>query len=187
MNYHIIYLDKLHCERSTTGSYCNLFHSAEKWQRKICLISVLNLDDGPLWLRCKGRVCFGLSSFRYASRPLSITSSLVRCRRVFAALVALAVEELVEAADSLLAPVRLGVVRPTAPFPLANTYVDLVNGSEDLFGVEPLSTGHTRLSHSRRYVKIWRICWGSEKYTCDILIEILLLKIVQVTSNFSCR
>ncbi|XP_026726187.1 E3 ubiquitin-protein ligase UBR5 isoform X6 [Trichoplusia ni] len=81
---------------------------------------------------------------------LSITSSLVRCRRVFAALVALAVEELVEAADALLAPVRLGVVRPTAPFPLATTYVDLVNGSEDLFGVEPLSTGHSRLSHARR-------------------------------------
>ncbi|XP_072935848.1 E3 ubiquitin-protein ligase hyd isoform X3 [Epargyreus clarus] len=82
--------------------------------------------------------------------PLSITASLVRCRRVFAALVALAVEELVEAADALLAPVRLGVVRPTAPFPLATTYVDLVNGSEDLFGVEPLSTGHSRLSHTRR-------------------------------------
>lgn len=61
-------------------------------------------------------------------------------------------EELVEAADALLAPVRLGVVRPTAPFPLATTYVDLVNGSEDLFGVEPLSTGHSRLSHARRYV-----------------------------------
>ncbi|CAB3231410.1 unnamed protein product [Arctia plantaginis] len=82
--------------------------------------------------------------------PLSITSSLVRCRRVFTALVALAVEELVEAADALLAPVRLGVVRPTAPFPLATTYVDLVNGSEDLFGVEPLSTGHARLAHTRR-------------------------------------
>ncbi|XP_045489439.1 E3 ubiquitin-protein ligase hyd isoform X4 [Pieris rapae] len=78
--------------------------------------------------------------------PVSITSSLVRCRRVFAALVVLAVEELVEAADALLAPVRLGVVRPTAPFPLATTYVDLVNGSEDLFGVEPLSTGHPRSS-----------------------------------------
>ncbi|XP_038209535.1 E3 ubiquitin-protein ligase hyd [Zerene cesonia] len=82
--------------------------------------------------------------------PVSITSSLVRCRRVFAALVALAVEELVEAADALLAPVRLGVVRPTAPFPLATTYVDLVNGSEDLFGVEPLSTGHPRHAHARR-------------------------------------
>ncbi|XP_060810644.1 E3 ubiquitin-protein ligase UBR5 isoform X1 [Amyelois transitella] len=83
--------------------------------------------------------------------PLTITSSLVRCRRVFAALVALAVEELVEAADALLAPVRLGVVRPTAPFPLANTYVELVNGSEDLFGVEPLSTGHSRITtHTRR-------------------------------------
>lgn len=88
-------------------------------------------------------------------RPLSITSSLVRCRRVFAALVALAVEELVEAADALLAPVRLGVVRPTAPFPLATTFVDLVNGSEDLFGVEPLSTAATRLAHSRRYVYIY--------------------------------
>lgn len=90
----------------------------------------------------------------FLHRPLSITSSLVRCRRVFAALVALAVEELVEAADALLAPVRLGVVRPTAPFPLATTYGDLVNGSEDLFGVEPLSTGHTRLGHTRRCVRI---------------------------------
>lgn len=79
----------------------------------------------------------------------------MRCRRVFAALVALAVEELVEAADALLAPVRLGVVRPTAPFPLATTYVDLVNGSEDLFGVEPLSTGHSRLAHARRYASVF--------------------------------
>ncbi|XP_052753603.1 E3 ubiquitin-protein ligase UBR5 [Galleria mellonella] len=82
--------------------------------------------------------------------PLTITSSLVRCRRAFAALVTLAVEELVEAADALLAPVRLGVVRPTAPFPLATTYGELVTGSEDLFGVEPLSTGHSRLAHTRR-------------------------------------
>lgn len=82
--------------------------------------------------------------------PLSITSSLVRCRRVFVALIALSVEELVEAADALLAPVRLGVVRPTAPFPLATSYGDLVNGSEYLFGVEPLSSVHSRLPHSRR-------------------------------------
>lgn len=81
---------------------------------------------------------------------MSLTASIVRCRRVFAALTSLAVEELVEAADSLLAPVRLGVVRPTAPFPLATTYSDLVNGSEDLFGVEPLSTAHARLAHARR-------------------------------------
>lgn len=54
-------------------------------------------------------------------------------------MIRLAVEELCETADSLIAPVRLGVARPTAPFTLASSANDIINGSEELFLVEPLA------------------------------------------------
>ncbi|XP_026278748.1 E3 ubiquitin-protein ligase UBR5 [Frankliniella occidentalis] len=64
---------------------------------------------------------------------------LLKCKRVFQALIRLAVEELCETADSLIAPVRLGVVRPTAPFQLSGSFVEVIAGSEELFSVEPLA------------------------------------------------
>ncbi|PSN30861.1 hypothetical protein C0J52_20667 [Blattella germanica] len=69
----------------------------------------------------------------------SMSQPLVKCKRVFQALIKLAVEELCETADSLIAPVRLGVARPTAPFTLASSTIDVINGSEELFSVEPLT------------------------------------------------
>ncbi|XP_012215812.2 E3 ubiquitin-protein ligase UBR5 isoform X2 [Linepithema humile] len=67
-----------------------------------------------------------------ASQPL------MKCRKVFQALIKLAVEELCEIADSLIAPVRLGVARPTAPFTLTSSAIEVINGSEELFSIEPL-------------------------------------------------
>ncbi|BES97694.1 Ubiquitin-protein ligase [Nesidiocoris tenuis] len=64
---------------------------------------------------------------------------LMRCKRVFSSLLKIAVEELVETADSLIAPVRLGVSRPTPPFTLSTHTIDVINGSEELFSVEPLA------------------------------------------------
>lgn len=52
-----------------------------------------------------------------------------KCRRVFRSLVRLSIEELAETADSLIAPVRLGVARPTAPFSLATSNNDVINAS----------------------------------------------------------
>ncbi|GFU25773.1 e3 ubiquitin-protein ligase UBR5 [Nephila pilipes] len=63
---------------------------------------------------------------------------LAKCKRVFQALITLAVEELCETADALLAPVRLGVTRPTAPFSLVTSSNDAVHGSEELFAVDPM-------------------------------------------------
>lgn len=48
-----------------------------------------------------------------------------------------------ETADSLIAPVRLGVVRPTAPFSLSSS-IDVISNSEDLFSVEPLAPATSR-------------------------------------------
>lgn len=62
----------------------------------------------------------------------------MKCRKVFQALIKLAVEELCETADSLIAPVRLGVARPTAPFTLTSSAMEVINGSEELFSIEPL-------------------------------------------------
>uniref|UniRef100_A0A669CCB4 Ubiquitin protein ligase E3 component n-recognin 5 n=1 Tax=Oreochromis niloticus TaxID=8128 RepID=A0A669CCB4_ORENI len=61
-----------------------------------------------------------------------------KCRRVFQALLPYAVEELCNVAESLIVPVRMGIARPTAPFTLASTSIDAVQGSEELFSVEPL-------------------------------------------------
>ncbi|XP_044743814.1 E3 ubiquitin-protein ligase UBR5 isoform X2 [Chrysoperla carnea] len=77
-------------------------------------------------------------SFSASSQPLT------KCRRVFRALIRLSVEELCETADSLIAPVRLGVARPTAPFTLAANTVDVINGSEELFCVEPMAPSSIR-------------------------------------------
>lgn len=52
---------------------------------------------------------------------------ILKCRKVFQSLIKLSIEELCETADSLISPVRLGVVRPTAPFSLPNSPVEIVN------------------------------------------------------------
>ncbi|MXQ94451.1 hypothetical protein E5288_WYG022440 [Bos mutus] len=61
-----------------------------------------------------------------------------KCKRVFQALLPYAVEELCNVAESLIVPVRMGIARPTAPFTLASTSIDAMQGSEELFSVEPL-------------------------------------------------
>jgi E3 ubiquitin-protein ligase EDD1 len=60
-------------------------------------------------------------------------------RKVFTSLLKFAVEELVEIADALIAPVRLGVVRPTAPFQLTSNSIDVISNADDLFSIEPLA------------------------------------------------
>lgn len=76
-----------------------------------------------------------LSLFFYivlTCRLNSMSQPLVKCKRVFQALIKLAVEELCETADSLIAPVRLGVARPTAPFTLASSTIDVINVSKSV-------------------------------------------------------
>lgn len=46
---------------------------------------------------------------------------LQTCRRVFQTLMKISIEELIEIADALIAPVRMGVVRPTAPFSMSSS------------------------------------------------------------------
>ncbi|XP_030767956.1 E3 ubiquitin-protein ligase UBR5 isoform X5 [Sitophilus oryzae] len=69
---------------------------------------------------------------------------LIKCKRIFQSLSKLAIEELCETADSLIAPVRLGVARPTAPFSLATSPSEVLNGSEELFLVDPLAPSTSR-------------------------------------------
>ncbi|XP_017768727.1 PREDICTED: E3 ubiquitin-protein ligase UBR5 isoform X3 [Nicrophorus vespilloides] len=84
---------------------------------------------------------------------------ITKCKKVFRCMVKLAIQELCETADSLIAPVRLGVARPTAPFSLATTIPDIISGSEELFLVDPLSvpsgsrstSGSTGISLSSQY------------------------------------
>lgn len=73
-----------------------------------------------------------------ASSTSSASQPLLKCKRVFQSLINLAIEELCEAADALIVPVRLGVARPTVPFPLVTSNADAIHGSEELFSVDPL-------------------------------------------------
>ena len=51
-------------------------------------------------------------------------------------------EELCETANALLAPVRLGVARPTAPFALSSSANSDAASIEELFNVEPITPRH---------------------------------------------
>ncbi|XP_055716882.1 E3 ubiquitin-protein ligase hyd isoform X7 [Phlebotomus papatasi] len=75
--------------------------------------------------------------------PQSQNRNILTCRRVFQSLIKISIEELCETADALIAPVRSGVVRPTAPFTLSPSSSD---NSDDVFSVEPLAPPTTRHS-----------------------------------------
>ncbi len=66
----------------------------------------------------------------------SISQPMGKCKRVFQGLINIAVEELCETANALLAPVRMGIARPTAPFNLSTNDSDLF--VKELFSAEPL-------------------------------------------------
>lgn len=68
----------------------------------------------------------------------SFAQPLIKCRRVFQTLCTIAIPELIQTADALLAPVRLGVCRPAQPFSLATTTSEATHITEELFTVEPL-------------------------------------------------
>ena len=84
-------------------------------------LNILNLNALSLFL---------LNLFQAAHQPVQ------RCKRVFQALITIALEELCETANALLAPVRFGVARPTAPFNLSSGDMIAV---EELFSIEPLA------------------------------------------------
>ncbi|XP_046357083.2 E3 ubiquitin-protein ligase UBR5-like isoform X2 [Haliotis rufescens] len=77
-------------------------------------------------------------SSKRRSPGLASCQPLPRCKRAFQALVTISVEELCKIAESLITPVRMGVARPTAPFSLVSANVEAVQGSEELFSVDPL-------------------------------------------------
>ncbi|KAK3087035.1 hypothetical protein FSP39_000732 [Pinctada imbricata] len=72
------------------------------------------------------------------SASITTCQPVIRCKRAFQALINIALEELCEIADSLIAPVRMGVSRPTAPFTLAVANVEAIQGSEEIFNTDPL-------------------------------------------------
>uniref|UniRef100_S4RBH7 Ubiquitin protein ligase E3 component n-recognin 5 n=1 Tax=Petromyzon marinus TaxID=7757 RepID=S4RBH7_PETMA len=81
-----------------------------------------------------------MASSKKKNHPRSnfVPQPIGKCKRVFQALLPLAVEELCHVAESLIVPVRMGVARPTAPFALVSTSLDAMQGSEEIFSVEPL-------------------------------------------------
>ncbi|XP_054747498.1 E3 ubiquitin-protein ligase hyd isoform X1 [Anastrepha obliqua] len=71
---------------------------------------------------------------------LASNKHIQSCVKVFQSLYKISIEELCEVSESLISPVRLGVVRPTAPFTMSSTSID---SSDDLFSVEPLAPSST--------------------------------------------
>lgn len=103
------------------------------------------------FIRSVARV-FVVFSLERAPNPEKKTSSsqlkhIQTCRRVFQMLIKISIEELIETADALIAPVRMGVVRPTAPFSLTSSSAD---SADDLFSVEPLAPSAARETDGNR-------------------------------------
>lgn len=78
-----------------------------------------------------------MTAFFFSNR--GVVQPLMKCRRIFQSLSTLAIPELVQVADALLAPVRLGICLPAQPFSLLSSTLEATQTSEDLFTVEPLS------------------------------------------------
>lgn len=103
------------------------------------------------FIRSVARV-FVVFSLERAPNPEKKASStqmkhIQTCRRVFQMLIKISIEELIETADALIAPVRMGVVRPTAPFSLTSSNAD---SADDLFSVEPLAPPTARENDGNR-------------------------------------
>ena len=82
--------------------------------------------------------------------PASARQPLQACKRVFQSLINISIEELCETGNALLAPVRLGVARPTAPFLLSATSNDSLSVMDDLFNVDPLAKNDTSGDRDRQ-------------------------------------
>lgn len=112
---------------------------ARRFVRSVCRVFVvLSSSLGP-------------SNSKKKSSP-SLTP-LMRCKRVFTSLNVIAVKELACIADAVFAPVRLGVVYPSAPFTLLSFVSDASLACDDLFSVLPLpsrtGTENSRVHHVR--------------------------------------
>ena len=82
--------------------------------------------------------------------PASASQPLQRCKRVFQALINISIEELCETANALLAPVRLGVARPTAPFSIPSSGTDSLSAMDDIFNVDPMTRTDSSVDRSGR-------------------------------------
>ncbi|XP_065062827.1 E3 ubiquitin-protein ligase UBR5-like isoform X1 [Rhopilema esculentum] len=113
---------------------------ARRFVRSVCRVFVVSASStGPVTTKKK-------------TTP-GMLLPLLKCRRIFAALNVVAAKELACIADAIFAPVRLGVVYPSAPFTLSPMPTEGHQACEDLFSVLPLpsrsANDNTRGHHVR--------------------------------------
>lgn len=131
--------DGLIQEEKVRAYSINIFKESFTQKLSELIVTWLNDEEGQLYTFEFEH----LNSYKCWFSLFSLYSNFIpqpigKCRRVFQALLPYAVEELCNVAESLIVPVRMGIARPTAPFTLASTSIDAVQGSEELFSVEPL-------------------------------------------------
>lgn len=68
-----------------------------------------------------GRVYCGLIRVCVIISNVSGTTALSKCRRVFQAVIHIAVQELCKMANAIVLPVTLGIAKPTTSFPLISS------------------------------------------------------------------
>lgn len=96
-------------------------------------------------------------------------------------------------AESLIVPVRMGIARPTAPFTLASTSIDAVQGSEELFSVEPLPPRPSP-DQSSRWVDFlglgfpfWLVGYGKFGLVCLVMCSVRRAYTYTATQNFGIK
>lgn len=71
-------------------------------------------------------------------------SMLRKCRKIFLSFLPMAIEELCEIGESLIAPVKNGVARPSAPFVLSPSTNEVLASTDEIFSVDTQIYAHQR-------------------------------------------
>lgn len=119
------------CFELNPNNYANLSHGS-------CLTSNI---DRFLGLNSSLSTSSSSSSSTKKNIPLTV---LRKCRKIFLSFLPIAIEELCEVGESLIAPVKNGMTRPTAPFVLSPTANEVLASTEELFTVDSQVYAHQR-------------------------------------------
>lgn len=87
---------------------------------------------------------YNSSSSSALKKTNSALSILSKCRRIFLSFLPIAIEELCEIAESLIAPVKFGVARPGNQFVLSPTSNEVLASTDEIFSVDTSIYAHQR-------------------------------------------
>ncbi|VDP01562.1 unnamed protein product [Soboliphyme baturini] len=102
------------------------------------IYALLSIALSPGYGRKKRCLAAGACVHKCIFGICSVSQPVLKCRRIFQALLTYAVEELASAADAVMAPVRLGVLKCTQQFMPMSSFNEAIESIEKLLLADPL-------------------------------------------------